>query len=110
MPATFGFRAYASEAALGRLAADIRGSADLLLTSAHPQGGNAIGSVVGPDFRVDGTENVFLCDASAFPTSVHVNPQLTVMGLADHAARSLLGEPAPRVARAAPDPSPTAPA
>ena len=110
MPATFGFREYAGEAALARLPADIRGSADLLLTSAHPQGGNAIGTVVGADFRVDGTENLYLCDASAFPTSVHVNPQLTVMGLAEYAARSLLERPAPRIGRAAPDHAPTAPA
>ena len=53
MPATFAFREYASEAALTRLPADLRGAGDLLMTSAHPQGGNAIGSVVGPDFRVD---------------------------------------------------------
>jgi choline dehydrogenase-like flavoprotein len=106
MPATFGFREYASEQALERLPADIRGSADLLLTSAHPQGGNAIGTVVGPDFRVEGTDALFLCDASAFPTSVHVNPQLTVMGLAELAARTLIGAPAPP---ATPAPAPTAP-
>lgn len=108
MPATFGFREYATGRALERLPADIRASADLLLTSAHPQGGNAIGTVVGPDFRVDGAEGLYLCDASAFPTSVHVNPQLTVMGLAELAARTLLGAPAPRADRAAPASSPTA--
>jgi choline dehydrogenase-like flavoprotein len=35
---------------------------------------------------------VHLCDASIFPTSVTVNPQLTVMSLANYAA--------PRVAAA----------
>ena len=55
------------------------------MTSAHPQGGNALGAVVDEDFRVRGFENLYLCDASVFPTSVHVNPQLTVMGMAQYA-------------------------
>ncbi len=41
--------------------------------------------VVGTDFRVHGTSNLFVCDASVFPTSIHVNPQLTVMAMADMA-------------------------
>jgi choline dehydrogenase-like flavoprotein len=35
-------------------------------------------------------ENLYLCDASVFPTSVHVNPQLTVMGMAQYAAKTIL--------------------
>ena len=35
------------------------------------------------------SRNLYLCDASVFPTSVHVNPQLTVMGMAQYAARRL---------------------
>jgi choline dehydrogenase-like flavoprotein len=46
--------------------------------------------VVGPDFRVHGFANLFLCDASVFPTSVGVNPQLTVMGMAQYAANRTL--------------------
>jgi choline dehydrogenase-like flavoprotein len=66
-----------------------------MLTSAHPQGGNPIGEpgeggVVGPDFRVHGFANLYLCDASAFPSSVGVNPQLTVMALAQMAAGRIL--------------------
>ncbi len=65
--------------------------ADILLGTGHPQGGNALGSspknsVVGPDFRVFGSANLYICDASVFPTSTTVNPQLTVMTLADYAA------------------------
>ena len=60
------------------------------MTSAHPQGGNALGAVVDADFRVRGFKNLYLCDASVFPTSVHVNPQLTVMGMAQYAARRIL--------------------
>jgi len=62
-------------------------SRNLLLGSAHPQGGNRMGndpgeSVVDPDCRVYGFRNLFVCDASVFPTAVGVNPQLTVMSLA----------------------------
>ncbi|MDD1751362.1 MAG: GMC family oxidoreductase [Methanothrix sp.] len=60
---------------------------NLLLGSAHPQGGNRMGDdpqncVVDSDCKVYGFENLFVCDASVFPTSVGVNPQLTVMSLA----------------------------
>ncbi|MEA2170285.1 MAG: hypothetical protein QOF76_3585, partial [Solirubrobacteraceae bacterium] len=63
---------------------------DLLINTAHPQGGNAISTnpdrgVVGNDLRVHGTDNVFVCDASVFPSSITLNPQLTVMALADYA-------------------------
>ena len=40
-------------------------SGDLLLTSAHPQGGNAIGTVVDGDFRVDGHRRTSTCATRA---------------------------------------------
>ena len=91
MPATFAWQEYRTAAALGQLPRRIRETGDLLLTSAHPQGGNALGDVVDEDFRVRGFENLYLCDASVFPTSVHVNPQLTVMGMAQYASHRILG-------------------
>jgi choline dehydrogenase-like flavoprotein len=90
MPATFAYHEYRTPASLDRLPGDIREAGDLLLTSAHPQGGNAMGKVVDDGFRVRGLENLYLCDASVFPTSVHVNPQLTVMGMAQYAAGRIL--------------------
>ena len=62
-------------------------ASDLLLNSSHPQGGNPMSDdrrvgVVGTDFRVHGTRNLFVADASVFPTSIHVNPQLTIMAMA----------------------------
>jgi choline dehydrogenase-like flavoprotein len=90
MPATFAYHEYRTPGSLDRLSDHVREAGDLLLTSAHPQGGNAIGDVVDEDFRVRGFENLYLCDASVFPTSVHVNPQLTVMGMAQYAARRIL--------------------
>jgi choline dehydrogenase-like flavoprotein len=90
MPATFAWQEYRSPAALEQLPQRILDTGDLLLTSAHPQGGNALGDVVDEDFRVRGLENLYLCDASVFPSSVFVNPQLTVMGMARYAADRIL--------------------
>jgi choline dehydrogenase-like flavoprotein len=66
----------------------------LALGTGHPQGGNAMSrdprkGVVGPDFRVHGYENLYIADASVIPTSLTVNPQLTVMSLAHHAAQQM---------------------
>ena len=73
--------------------------ADLRLTTAHPQGGNRMVAdcspqrsqrVVNQDFRVDGLENVFVADASIFPTGITVNPQWTIMGLSSLAAARII--------------------
>lgn len=61
------------------------------LGTGHPQGGNTLSrdpkrGVVDADFRVHGFDNLHVCDASVFPTSLTVNPQLTVMALAHYAA------------------------
>ncbi len=95
MPATFAWQEYRTAASLDALPASIRETGDLLMTSAHPQGGNAMGDVVDEDFRVRGFANLWLCDASVFPSSVHVNPQLTVMGMAQYAARRILADELP---------------
>jgi choline dehydrogenase-like flavoprotein len=69
---------------------------DILLGTGHPQGGNRIsktrgkdgnsGGVVDPSFKVYGTDNLYVCDASVFPGATTVNPQLTVMTMAHYAA------------------------
>jgi choline dehydrogenase-like flavoprotein len=70
---------------------------NLLLGSAHPQSGNKIGSnqadsVVDSYCRVHGFRNLFVCDASVFPTSVGVNPQITVMAIASIVASRIIKE------------------
>jgi choline dehydrogenase-like flavoprotein len=67
----------------------IRRGEDLTLSSAHPQGGNIMSDdpsigTVDSRFRVHGTDNLFVCDASVFPTTIRINPQLTIMAMADY--------------------------
>ena len=64
------------------------------LTSYHPQGTMRMGadpakSVVGPDGRCHDLDNVYVPDASLFPSSIMVNPQLTVYGMASYIADGL---------------------
>lgn len=63
----------------------------LQVASAHPQGGNRMGEdasqcVVNSQCKVHGFNNLYVCDASVFPTSLGVNPQITVMTLANMTA------------------------
>ncbi len=67
----------------------------LKLASAHPQGGNRMGtdertSVVNSECRSHEIENLYICDASVFPTPLGVNPQLTVMTIASLAAKKII--------------------
>jgi hypothetical protein len=66
----------------------------LMIGSAHPQGGNPMGAhddecVVDSDCKVYGFKNLYVCDASVFPTALGVNPQLTVMTLATITANKI---------------------
>ncbi|RYY12959.1 MAG: GMC family oxidoreductase, partial [Chitinophagaceae bacterium] len=67
----------------------------ITLGTGHPQGGNKISKdpkkgVVSPEFKVYGYNNLYVVDASVFPSSIGVNPQLTIMALADYAAEFIL--------------------
>jgi choline dehydrogenase-like flavoprotein len=90
-PSSYELLEIASEEDLGLLDERITRPDDLSLGSAHPQGGNAMSEdpargVVGTDFRVHGYENLFVADASVFPTNIWANCQATVMAMAHHAA------------------------
>ena len=94
MPAArFAPRGRVDRAAIERHVAEIvHRPEDLTLNTAHPQGGNPMSDrpdlgVVDSAFRVHGFANLFVCDASVFPTSIGINPQLTIMALADYAWR-----------------------
>jgi len=91
MPATFQPVEFVHPSQLHLLDELIVEPDDISFGSAHPQGGNPMSDdkklgAVGTDFRVRGFENLFVCDASVFPSSCKVNPQLTVMALADYAS------------------------
>lgn len=67
----------------------------LMLASAHPQGGNRMGDdpencIVDSDCKVFNFKNLYVCDASVFPTPLGVNPQQTVMALATIIAEKII--------------------
>lgn len=83
-----GSRPVVDEAALEREMARARVRRFTLpLNSVHPQASCGLGadpdrSAVDPHGKVWGAPGVYVCDASIFPTSVGVPPQVTIMALA----------------------------
>jgi choline dehydrogenase-like flavoprotein len=76
------------------------GAADLSLMAFHPLGTARAGSdprrsVVDGDLAVHGVRGLHVSDASAVPSSLGVNPQITIMALATRLAFHLLGAPPP---------------
>jgi hypothetical protein len=72
---------------------------DLYIGTAHPQGGNLMAGsngrhkgwrVINEHFQVEGHPNVFVADASLFPTSITVNPQWTIMAMSSLAVENIL--------------------
>ena len=61
--------------------------------SVRPQDG-----VVGADFRVHGTQNLYVVDSSVFPTNLGVNPQHTIMAIARLAAMRVAAKALSKVA------------
>jgi choline dehydrogenase-like flavoprotein len=73
---------------------------DLALAAFHPLGTARADArpdhgVVDPDLKVHGLEGVYVSDGSVVPSSIGVNPQITIMALATRLAYHLLGKPAP---------------
>jgi choline dehydrogenase-like flavoprotein len=65
------------------------------MNSYHPQGTMRMGadpakSVVGPDGRCHDLDNVYVPDASLFPSSLLVNPQVTVYTMASYISDQIL--------------------
>ncbi|KAI1129319.1 FAD/NAD(P)-binding domain-containing protein [Nemania abortiva] len=66
--------------------------------SAHQMGTARMGvdaetSVVDGDGKVWGCENLYVADASVFPTASGVNPMITIMAIADRIARGIVMRP-----------------
>ena len=65
---------------------DVR-AGDLEITAYHPLGTCRIGtdprtSVLGPDFETHEVKSLYVADGSAVPSSLGVNPQMTIMAMA----------------------------
>lgn len=91
MPHTLDYYEWKDERDLEKLRAIVHQPGKMTLGTGHPQGGNVIASssdkgAVDPEMKVFGYDNLYVTDASIFPSSVGVNPQLTVMALADYAS------------------------
>ena len=72
----------------------IRSPSQLRLAAFHPLGTCRMGEtaddgVVDFDHRVWGTENLYVVDGSTVPSSLGVNPQITIMAMATRAADRL---------------------
>jgi choline dehydrogenase-like flavoprotein len=85
-----------SEKELGKLDSAPWERLRLRLFSAHQMGGCPMGSdpatsVVTPELRFRGVDNLFVADGSLFPTSLGVNPQQTIFGLARWGAQFVAG-------------------
>src|SRR6202020_1866893 len=65
------------------------GPADIAFVSYHPQGTARLGSVTDLNGAVRGVRDLYVMDASLFPSPVGVNTQEPVMGMATVLARRL---------------------
>lgn len=79
---------------LERIESDPAQAFRLRFGTGHPQGGNALSAdpalaVVEPSFLVRGTANLRVCDGSLFPDVAGVNPQWTILALADRCAMAM---------------------
>jgi len=78
---------------------------ELRLEAFHPMGTARISAdprhgVCAADGSVRGTRDLYVADASLFPTSVGVNPMMTIIAFAKQVSWALAEEPAPALLRA----------
>ena len=91
LPPVHGFDEIHGEADLDRFRRRRIRAADLELSAYHPLGTCRMGrdparSVVGPDHQLHDCAGLYVVDGSAVPSSLGVNPQVTIMTLATRAA------------------------
>ncbi len=79
---------------LARLKAAKLRAGDFEVTAFHPLGTCRVGtdparSCLGPDHEAHDVRGLYVCDGSAVPSSLGVNPQMTIMAMAVRAAEIL---------------------
>ncbi|HYH54799.1 MAG TPA: GMC family oxidoreductase [Solirubrobacterales bacterium] len=79
-------------------------ASELRLEAFHPMGTARIAAdprrgACAPDGSVNGTQGLYVADASLFPTSVGVNPMMTIIAFAKQVAREVSTAAADRPAR-----------
>jgi choline dehydrogenase-like flavoprotein len=94
VPNVHGFDEIRDEAELAAFRRAPLRARDFELMAYHPLGTARIGrdprtSVVGPDHEAHDVPGLYVVDGAAVPTSLGVNPQLTIMALATRAAERL---------------------
>jgi choline dehydrogenase-like flavoprotein len=94
LPPVRGFDELRSEADLARFRRATVRASDFELSAYHPLGTCRMGvdparSVVGPDHQLHDCPGLYVIDGSAVPSSLGVNPQVTIMTLATRAAERL---------------------
>ena len=90
-PALHGHRVLRGVDDLERMERARTAAADYLLTAFHPLGTCRMAAepregVVSPSHKVFGIPGLYVADGSVVPSSVAVNPQITIMALATRAA------------------------
>jgi choline dehydrogenase-like flavoprotein len=94
LPGVHGFDVLSSEADLTRLRHARLRARDLWISAYHPLGTCRMGAdsrsgVIGPDHQHHDVRDLYVVDGSAVPSSLAVNPQITIMALATRAAERL---------------------
>ena len=94
LPMIVGCDEIRSDADLQKLREMKLSAGDFEVTAYHPLGTCRMGvdptrSCVGPDGEAHDTEGLFVADGSAIPSSLGVNPQLTIMALASRTAEHI---------------------
>jgi choline dehydrogenase-like flavoprotein len=91
LPFVAGLDEVRSQADIAKLRDKTFAPSDIEVTAFHPLGTCRVGSdprtsVIGPDHEAHGVERLFVADGSAVPSSLGVNPQMTIMAMALRAA------------------------
>jgi choline dehydrogenase-like flavoprotein len=91
LPSTFNLIEFTRREDIDILDERVNKPEDLMLGSAHPQGGNIMHEdpshgVVDNEFRLHGSKNIYVADSSVFPTNIWANCQATVMAMSHYAS------------------------